>query len=71
MQVRLQKLISQAGVTSRRKAEEFIRQGRVRVNGKVVSELGTKADPDRDKIDFDGKRIEPQQPKISVLLKQT
>jgi 23S rRNA pseudouridine2605 synthase len=68
MQVRLQKLLSQAGVTSRRKAEEFIKQGRVRVNGKVVYELGSKADPDRDEIHFDGKKIEPKQPRISVLL---
>jgi 23S rRNA pseudouridine2605 synthase len=68
MQVRLQKILSQAGVTSRRKAEEFIRQGRVRVNGKVVYELGSKADPDRDEIHFDGKKIEPKQPRISVLL---
>ncbi len=68
MQVRLQKIISQAGVTSRRKAEELIREGRVRINGKTVFELGSKADPDRDTIDVDGKRIEPKQPKISVLL---
>jgi 23S rRNA pseudouridine2605 synthase len=68
MQVRLQKIISQAGVTSRRKAEDLIREGRVRVNGKTVFELGTKADPDRDTIDVDGKRIEPKQPRISVLL---
>jgi len=68
MQVRLQKIISQAGVTSRRKAEDLIRQGRVRINGKTVFELGTKADPDRDTINVDGKRIEPKQPKISVLL---
>lgn len=68
MQVRLQKIISQAGVTSRRKAEDLIREGRVRINGKTVFELGTKADPDRDTIDVDGKRIEPKQPKISVLL---
>lgn len=62
------KIISQAGVTSRRKAEDLIREGRVRINGKTVFELGTKADPDRDTIDVDGKRIEPKQPKISVLL---
>lgn len=68
MQVRLQKIISQAGVTSRRKAEDLIREGRVRINGKTVFELGTKADPDRDTIDVDGKRIEPKLPKISVLL---
>lgn len=68
MQIRLQKIISQAGVTSRRKAEDLIREGRVRINGKTVFELGTKADPDRDTIDVDGKRIEPKQPRISVLL---
>jgi len=68
MQVRLQKIISQAGVTSRRKAEDLIREGRVRINGKTVFELGTKADPDRDTIHVDGKRIEPKQPRISVLL---
>jgi pseudouridine synthase len=68
MQVRLQKIISQAGVTSRRKAEDLIVEGRVRINGKTVFELGTKADPDRDTIDVDGKRIEPKQPRISVLL---
>jgi 23S rRNA pseudouridine2605 synthase len=68
MQVRLQKIISQAGVTSRRKAEDLIREGRVRVNGKTVFELGSKADPDHDNIDVDGKRIEPKLPKISVLL---
>jgi pseudouridine synthase len=68
MQVRLQKIISQAGVTSRRKAEDLIREGRVRINGKTVFELGTKADPDHDTIDVDGKRIEPKLPRISVLL---
>lgn len=68
MQIRLQKIISQAGVTSRRKAEELITKGKVRVNGKVVNELGSKADPDRDEIHVDGKRIEPKQPKIAVLL---
>jgi 23S rRNA pseudouridine2605 synthase len=68
MQVRLQKILSQAGVTSRRKAEEYIQQGRVRVNGKIVDQLGAKADPDRDEIHVDGKKIEPKQPRISVLL---
>jgi 23S rRNA pseudouridine2605 synthase len=68
MQVRLQKLISQAGVASRRKAEALITAGRVRVNGKVVRELGSKADPSRDTIEVNGLRIEPEQPKIAVLL---
>ena len=51
---RLQKLIAQAGIASRRKAEEFITAGRVRVNGQVVTELGRKADPKKDKIEVDG-----------------
>lgn len=54
---RLQKIISRAGVASRRRAEELITQGHVRVNGKVVSELGSKADATRDEIEVDGQRI--------------
>ena len=54
---RLQKLIAQAGVCSRRKAELLISDGRVRVNGKVVKTLGTQADPDHDKIEVDGRRL--------------
>jgi 23S rRNA pseudouridine2605 synthase len=52
---RLQKIIAAAGVTSRRKAEELITQGRVTVNGQTVSELGSKADLERDHIKVDGK----------------
>ena len=54
---RLQKILSQAGVSSRRKAEELILEGRIRVNGKVITELGTKADLHRDHIKVDGKLI--------------
>ncbi len=54
---RLQKILSQAGVASRRHAEEMITQGRVQVNGKVVTELGSKADPDHDHIRVDGKLL--------------
>jgi len=68
MLIRLQKLLSQANISSRRKAEELIIAGRVRVNGEVVRELGSKADPDKDRIEVDGKRIEPKQPHIAVLL---
>ena len=68
MQARLQKILSQAGITSRRKGEEYILAGRVKVNGKIVTELGTKADPEKDTILVDGKRIEPKQPRIAVLL---
>jgi len=54
---RLQKILSGAGITSRRKAEQLILDGRVAVNGKVVTELGTKADIERDHIKVDGKLI--------------
>ena len=65
---RLQKIISAAGVASRRLAEELIAQGRVEVNGKVVRELGTKADPDGDEIKVDGRRIKQQKRKRYILL---
>ena len=54
---RLQKIISQAGIASRRAAEKLIAEGRVTVNGETVSEMGTKADPARDDIRVDGRRI--------------
>jgi 23S rRNA pseudouridine2605 synthase len=56
---RLQKILASAGIASRRKAEEFILQGRVQVNGQIVSELGSKADPLHDHIRVDGKLIHP------------
>ena len=59
MQERLQKLIAQAGVASRRHAEELIASGEVSVNGKVVTEMGTKADPKTDHIKVGGKLINP------------
>jgi 23S rRNA pseudouridine2605 synthase len=55
--IRLQKILSAAGVASRRTAETLIAQGRVRVNGKVVTELGTKADPATDEIKVDERRL--------------
>jgi 23S rRNA pseudouridine2605 synthase len=54
---RLQKILAAAGVTSRRKAEQLILEGRVQVNGKVVTELGTRADADRDHIRVDDKLL--------------
>lgn len=57
MEERLQKIIASAGITSRRNAEEMIENGRVRVNGKLVRELGVRADPDRDRIEVDGAAI--------------
>jgi 23S rRNA pseudouridine2605 synthase len=55
---RLQKILAAAGVASRRKAEEMIEQGRVQLNGKVITELGTKADAGRDHIRVDGKLLQ-------------
>jgi len=56
-QERLQKIIAHAGFASRREAETMIREGRVTVNGRVVTELGSKADPGRDHVKVDGKLI--------------
>ena len=71
MEQRLQKLIAAAGVASRRHAEELIAAGRVTVNGEVIKELGTKADPEKDHIKVNGKLINPQlqsREKVYVLL---
>ena len=57
MQERLQKLIAQAGIASRRAAEQIILDGEVTVNGEIVTELGTKADPEKDHIKVRGKLI--------------
>jgi len=56
-QERLQKIIAAAGVASRRKAELLIQEGRVTVNGQIVTQLGAKADPENDSIRVDGQRI--------------
>jgi 23S rRNA pseudouridine2605 synthase len=56
-QERLQKILARAGIASRRKAEQLIREGRVTINGKVVSRLGTKADSKTDHIKVDGKLL--------------
>jgi 23S rRNA pseudouridine2605 synthase len=68
MQERVQKIIAAAGITSRRQAEQLILEGRVRVNGQVVTEMGVKADPDHDHIKVDGKLINPKQPLTYVML---
>lgn len=54
---RLQKILARAGVSSRRAAEQLITNGQVRVNGKVVSELGARADAEKDRIEVDGRAI--------------
>lgn len=59
---RLQKIIAQAGIASRRAAEEMIATGRVRVNGKVVTEMGVQANPSEDKIEVDGRPLPAPKP---------
>jgi 23S rRNA pseudouridine2605 synthase len=67
---RLQKIIARAGIASRRHAEELIRSGQVKVNGVVVTELGTKADPERDHIEAAGHTVElPAAPSYFILHK--
>lgn len=58
MEERLQKFLAEAGIASRRKAEELIAAGRVQVNGKIVTELGTKIDPERDEVVYAGKKVD-------------
>ncbi len=65
---RLQKIIAHAGFASRREAETMIREGRVTVNGRVITELGTKADANRDHIKVDGKLITHAEPHRYILL---
>lgn len=67
--VRLQKFLSGAGVASRRRAEELIRAGRVRVRGEVVTEPGVKIDPDADPVEVDGRRVRLQPPQWVALHK--
>ena len=68
MQVRLQKILSTAGIASRRTAETLITDGRVSVNGETVSELGSKADPDQDDIRVDGRRVKAAGRRRYILL---
>ncbi|HVA94081.1 MAG TPA: S4 domain-containing protein [Candidatus Dormibacteraeota bacterium] len=65
---RLQKIIARAGISSRRHAEELIRSGQVRVNGVVVTEMGAKADPERDRIEAAGKVAKASEQRAYVLL---
>jgi 23S rRNA pseudouridine2605 synthase len=66
MEQRLQKILAQMGIASRRKAEEFIAEGRVTVNGQTAV-LGMKADPDRDHIKVNGKLLTKREPKVYLM----
>lgn len=66
--IRLQKYLASNGIASRRKCEEFILDGKVSVNGKVIDELGYKVDPVKDKIEFCGKKVEKESKLVYILL---
>jgi 23S rRNA pseudouridine2605 synthase/23S rRNA pseudouridine2604 synthase len=66
--VRLQKFLSAAGVCSRRRGERHIQEGRVRVNGTVVTAMGTSVDPDADRVEFDGRPVRLQARSLYVAL---
>src|SRR2546422_8665108 len=68
MEGRLQKAIAAAGVASRRKAEDMIRQGRVTINGRIATEMGLKVDPVHDHVKVDGRHLKPAAPKAYVML---
>lgn len=68
-EIRLQKYMSECGVASRRKCEELISQGKVKVNGKIVTELGTKINPNKDEVVFNGKNLKHEDnEKVYILL---
>ncbi len=68
MEIRLQKYLADSGLASRRKAEEYILSGNVKVNGAVVTELGTKVDPEKDIVTFKNKEVKQQNDKIYIVL---
>ena len=68
MEERLQKYLANNGIAARRKCEEYILNGRVKVNGKIVTELGTKIDSERDHIEFDGNTVEKVEKHVYILL---
>ena len=68
MQERLQKILAKAGIASRREAENIISSGRVAVNGVTVSEMGVKADPEKDRITVDGAEIRLETTKVYIML---
>lgn len=68
MEERLQKVLANAGIASRRKCEEIILSGKVKVNGKIVTELGVKVNPEKDRIEVDNKVVNLNNKKVYILL---
>ena len=67
-EVRLQKYLANCGIASRRKAEELITSGKISVNGKVITELGTKINPSKDKVVYNGKEVKVEEEHVYILL---
>ena len=67
-EIRLQKYLAEAGIASRRKAEELILQGKVQVNGKVITELGTKVQIEKDQVTYNDKIVKIENKKVYILL---
>ena len=65
---RLQKYLANQGIGSRRKCEQYILEGKVTVNGKTIKELGTKINPEKDEICYNGKKVNKQEKKVYILL---
>ena len=68
MEERLQKFLAEAGIASRRKCEELILSGKVSVNGEVITALGTKVNPEKDEVLYNGKVVKKQDEKVYILL---
>lgn len=68
MQIRIQKYLSESGICSRRKAEEYLEQGLIRVNGKIIKELGTKVDPEHDKVELESELVQKLKDRTYIIL---
>jgi 23S rRNA pseudouridine2605 synthase len=68
MQIRLNKFLSQAGVASRREADSMIAEGKVKVNGQIIRELGSKIDPNKDKVEVEGKSVKRSENLVYLIL---
>lgn len=68
MEERLQKYMASCGVASRRKCEELILDGKVKINGEIVKELGVKVDPNKDKVEYNGIILSKEERKVYIML---
>ena len=67
-QIRLQKFLADNGIASRRKCEELIENEKVKVNGEIITKLGTKINPNRDEVEYNGKKIKISKKEYTYIL---